>query len=188
MICAKPIFTRSCLKQNYARADAVGNPFCSRRLRGRHHRVVLVSLIQSVIGAFHENLGPLNEGGGQETGESANDDFLEKRGLHPSFNSSDGAINCRFGTGVAVFRAMTNPVQAQPGSGDAEQMARLLELELVQKRLVWKQAKQRKKSYRSLAFLFLFLLFAACLLGFFFAFNRVNEERQSHPASATSNP
>lgn len=81
---------------------------------------------------------------------------------------------------------MTNPVQAQPSAGDAEQMARLLELELAQKRLVWKHAKQRKKSYRSLAFLFLFLLFAACLLGFFFAFNRVNEERQSRPATATS--
>ena len=96
-------------------------------------------------------------------------------------------VNCGFGTGVAVFPAMTNPVQAQPSAGDAEQMARLLELELAQKRLVWKHAKQRKKSYRSLAFLFLFLLFAACLLGFFFAFNRVNEERQSRPATATSN-
>jgi hypothetical protein len=53
--------------------------------------MVLVSLIQSVIGAFHEDLGPLNEGGGKETGESANDDFLEKRGVHRSFNSSEGA-------------------------------------------------------------------------------------------------
>jgi hypothetical protein len=79
-----------------------------------------------------------------------------------------------------------NPVQAQPSSGDAEQIARLLELELAQKRLVWKHAKHRKNSYRSLAFLFLFLLFAACVVGLFFAFNRVSEQRQSHPASATS--
>ncbi len=82
---------------------------------------------------------------------------------------------------------MTNSVQAQTPAGDAEQMARLLELELAQKRLVWQQVRKRKKSYRSLAFLFLFILFAACLLGFFFAFNRVNEERQSRPSPATSN-
>lgn len=81
---------------------------------------------------------------------------------------------------------MTNPVQAQPAGTDAEQLARLLELELAQKRIAWQQAKQRKKSYRSLAFFFLFLLFAGCLVGFFFAFNRVNEERQSRPAAATS--
>ncbi len=54
--------------------------------------MVLVALIQSIVSAFHENLGPLNEGRGQETGEGANDDFLEKRGVHRSFNSSDGAI------------------------------------------------------------------------------------------------
>jgi len=80
---------------------------------------------------------------------------------------------------------MTNPVQAQPA--DAEQLARLLELELKQKRVAWQHAKQRKKSYRSLAILFIFLLFAGCLLGFFFAFSRVNEERQSRPAAASSN-
>ena len=81
---------------------------------------------------------------------------------------------------------MANPAQAEPASPDAEQLSRLLELELVQKRLAWQHAKQRKKSYRSLAFLFLFLLFAGCLLAFFFAFNRVNEERQNRPAAATS--
>lgn len=78
---------------------------------------------------------------------------------------------------------MSGPSQSQPISSDAEQLSRLLELELIQKRAAWKQAKQRKKSYRSLAFLFLFLLFAGCLLGFFFAFNRVNEERQNRPVT-----
>jgi hypothetical protein len=81
---------------------------------------------------------------------------------------------------------MTNPVQVQSSGTDAEQLSRLLELELIQKRAAWQQAKQRKKSYRSLAFFLLFLLFAGCLVGFFFAFNRVNEERQSRPAAATS--
>lgn len=81
---------------------------------------------------------------------------------------------------------MSGPVQSQPITSDADQLSRFLELELVQKRAAWKQAKERKKSLRCLAFLFLFLLFAACLLGFFFAFNHVNEERQNRPI-ATSN-
>ncbi len=80
---------------------------------------------------------------------------------------------------------MTHPVQAQ--SRDAEEVARILELELKQKRLAWQHAKQRKKSYRSLAILFVFLIFAGCLLGFFFAFNRVSEERQNRPVAASSN-
>jgi len=87
---------------------------------------------------------------------------------------------------LQAFSPMCDPVQSQPLISDAERLSRLLELELVQKRAAWKQARERKKSLRSLAFLFLFLLFAACLLGFFFAFNRVNEERQNRPM-ATSN-
>jgi hypothetical protein len=81
---------------------------------------------------------------------------------------------------------MAKPVQAQTAGADADQLARLLDLELKQKRIAWQHAKQRKKSYRSLAFLFIFLLFAGCLVGFFFAFNRVNEERQSRPAAAAA--
>ena len=81
---------------------------------------------------------------------------------------------------------MSDPVQLQPVTSDAEQLSRLLELELIQNRVAWKQARERKKSLRSLAFLFLFLLFAACLLGFFFAFNRVNEERQNRPTATSS--
>ena len=80
---------------------------------------------------------------------------------------------------------MSGPVQSQPATSDAEQLSRLLELELIQKRAAWKQARERKKSFRSLAFLFLFLLFAACLLGFFFAFNRVNDERQNRPIATS---
>src|SRR5437660_12134029 len=63
-------------------------------------------------------------------------------------------LSSRSGTGVAVFLAMTNPVQAQSSGTNPEQLSRLLELDLIQKRSAWQQAKQRKKSYRSLAFLF----------------------------------
>ena len=84
------------------------------------------------------------------------------------------------------FGAMTGPIPSQPASSDPEQLSRLLELELIQKRTAWKHAKARKKSLRSLAFLFVFVLFVATLFGFFLAFNRVNVERQNRPA-ATSN-
>ena len=81
---------------------------------------------------------------------------------------------------------MANPVQVQPAGTDAEQLSRLLELELIQKRTAWQQAKERKKSFRTLAFLFLFLLIVACAGGAFFVFTRVSEQRQNRPAAATS--
>ena len=81
---------------------------------------------------------------------------------------------------------MTQTASSQSAGTEADQVARLLELELIQKRTAWKQAKERKKSFRTLAFLFLFLLFMACAAGAFFAFTRVNEERQNRPAAATT--
>ena len=87
--------------------------------------------------------------------------------------------------GVAVFSAMSHPVECQRTGSEADQLSRLLEIELIQKRAVWEQAKQRKKSLRSLAFLVLFLLVAASLFGLFFAFNRVSEERQKRPVAAS---
>ena len=80
---------------------------------------------------------------------------------------------------------MTSPVPSQSASSDPEQLSRLLELELIQKRAAWNHAKARKKSLRSLAFLFVFLIFVATLFGFFLAFNRVNEERQKSPAATS---
>ena len=45
--------------------------------------MVLVAFIQRVIGAFHENLGPLDQRGGEKTGKSADQDFLKEGGVHP---------------------------------------------------------------------------------------------------------
>lgn len=53
--------------------------------------MVGIALVQSVIGTFHKDFCPLDQGGGEEAGEGANDDFLEKRGVHHRVNSSDGA-------------------------------------------------------------------------------------------------
>jgi hypothetical protein len=82
--------------------------------------------------------------------------------------------------------AMPDPVQFRPKLEEAEELVRLLELELNQKRANWKQASQRNRSMRSAAFLFLFLIVAACLAGFFFAFIRVSEQRKNPPAAAAA--
>ncbi len=44
---------------------------------------MLVAFVQGVVGTFHENSCPFNEAGGQETGEGADEDFLEEGGVHP---------------------------------------------------------------------------------------------------------
>lgn len=54
---------------------------------------MLVTVVQSLVRAFDENLAPLNQTGGGEPGQSAEDDFLEKRGLHPSYRQH---VKCQF--------------------------------------------------------------------------------------------
>jgi hypothetical protein len=54
--------------------------------------VVLVALIQGVVRAFNEDFRPLDQGRRKKSGKRADDDFLEKRGVHSRFNSSEGAI------------------------------------------------------------------------------------------------
>jgi hypothetical protein len=45
---------------------------------------MLVTGVQSFVGAFYEDFAPLDEAGGGKPGDGAKDDFLEKRGLHLS--------------------------------------------------------------------------------------------------------
>jgi hypothetical protein len=52
---------------------------------------VLVALIQGVVRAFHENFGPLDQGSGEKSGESTDQDFLKEGGVHPIFNSNESA-------------------------------------------------------------------------------------------------
>jgi hypothetical protein len=78
---------------------------------------------------------------------------------------------------------MPNAVQYRPKLEEAEELVRMLELELAQKRANWKQTSQRNRSMRSAAFLFLFLLIVACLTGFFFVFVQVSEKRPNRPAA-----
>ena len=78
------------------------------------------------------------------------------------------------------------PGKTNSNESDAEKLTQELELELIQKRATWKQAGTRYKNIRTAAFLFLFLLISACLLGSFFVFSRVTEERSNQHDAATS--
>jgi len=73
---------------------------------------------------------------------------------------------------------------AEPKVDEAENLARLLELELAQKRATWKQAGERAKSIRVAGFVFIFVLIMACLAGAFFVFMRVNEQRANPPPTS----
>lgn len=68
---------------------------------------------------------------------------------------------------------------------DPDNLSRLLELELIQKRATWKQAGERYRVVRAAGFVFLFLLIVGCLVGGYFAFMRVNETRSNQPSAAT---
>jgi hypothetical protein len=60
---------------------------------------------------------------------------------------------------------------------DPAKMEQLLEIELMQKRAAWQQAKAKRNGLRALSFFFLFLVVIAALVGFFVFFSpeRVNE-------------
>jgi hypothetical protein len=75
--------------------------------------------------------------------------------------------------------------QSETKQPEAEQIARLLELELKQKRENWKHAGERYRTIRAAAFVFLALLILGCLVGGYFAFIRLTESRPSPAANST---
>ena len=80
---------------------------------------------------------------------------------------------------------MTDRPETTAPQNDTDQLSKLLELELLQKRATWKQAGERARSIRSAGFVFLFFVILACLVGAYFAFMRVNEQRANpSPTSA----
>ena len=78
---------------------------------------------------------------------------------------------------------MADSSEPKPNEIDADNLSRLLELELIQKRATWKQAGDRYRSFRAAGFVFLFVLIVGCLVGGYFAFMRVNEQRANQPTT-----
>ena len=78
---------------------------------------------------------------------------------------------------------MADSSEPKPNEIDADNLSRLLELELIQKRATWKQAGDRYRSFRAAGFVFLFVLIVGCLVGGYFAFMRVNEQCANQPTT-----
>jgi len=71
--------------------------------------------------------------------------------------------------------------------GKAEdELMRVLELELAQKRVRWQQDREKYRTLRILSFSFLSLVIVAGLLGFFFCFSRARDAREQHPAPSSA--
>jgi hypothetical protein len=81
---------------------------------------------------------------------------------------------------------MAEATEPRPNQIDPDNLSRLLELELIQKRATWKHAGERHRAIRAAGFVFLFLLIVGCLVGGYFAFMRMNETRPNQPSAATS--
>jgi hypothetical protein len=62
---------------------------------------------------------------------------------------------------------------------EPEKLVRLLDLELVQKRAVWKQAAERHRTYRKLGVLFILVVITGVFFALFFLFSRATEEKST---------
>jgi hypothetical protein len=73
----------------------------------------------------------------------------------------------------------TESVKNDPG-----ELARVLELELIQKRAAWQRANTRYCTIRTISVVFLFVVIAASIAAFFLVFPRANEVH-SNPQDTT---
>ena len=76
----------------------------------------------------------------------------------------------------------------KPKSSDPDELARFLEIELIQKRAAWKQAASRYRAIRMVSFLFLFLIILAALLVYFFVFSDLSGNRAPRSTPASDQP
>lgn len=74
----------------------------------------------------------------------------------------------------------------QPVGNDPDELSRLLEIELMQKRASWQQKTARNKNLKSVSLVFLFLIVMGGLAGLYFVFMQANQGRQHRPPQ-TSN-
>ena len=81
--------------------------------------------------------------------------------------------------------------KSEPAENDPEKLSRLLELELMQKRVAWKNASARHNKLRTASFAFLFILIVGSLFAFYLLFSCMNEQRANQgptPAPSASGP
>jgi hypothetical protein len=78
------------------------------------------------------------------------------------------------------------PQTGTPSADKAEELSKLLEIELIQKRTQWQRATTRNKNFKTLSILFLFIVVVAGLAAFYFLFMQANEQRQQRAPTPTS--
>jgi hypothetical protein len=78
----------------------------------------------------------------------------------------------------------------KPEPIDPEQMLRMLDLELMQKRALRKQASARRSNLRALSFFFLFVVIFGAAVAAYFAFTsgRLDELRAGQNPTSTPTP
>ena len=73
-----------------------------------------------------------------------------------------------------------------PMENESENLIRLLDLELTQKRTVWKRAATRHRTFRTIGVFSIVIILAAIFLALFFLFSQANEERANSRPSTIS--
>ncbi len=77
----------------------------------------------------------------------------------------------------------------EPSLPEPDQLAKLLEIELMQKRAAWQRTNTRYRTYRALAFLFLFVIVVGALAVYFlFVANAPPRRSGDSKGSETSAP
>lgn len=72
---------------------------------------------------------------------------------------------------------------------DPEQLTRLLEIELIQKRAAWARESARYTKIRAAGLLFLFVIVIGSLLAFYLMYSTASDQRPGQPArSGTTSP
>ena len=74
----------------------------------------------------------------------------------------------------------------EPTEIDPAKIEQLLNIELMQKRAAWQQARAKRNNLRALSFIFLFLVIVAALLAFFFVFSSGVADRK--PSTTEDSP
>ena len=85
----------------------------------------------------------------------------------------------------SIVRMNANDPEVNRQTTNPDELSRLLEIELIQKRAEWQRNTARNKSLRSASFVFLFVVAMAALVGFYFIFMRANESKQHRAPEAT---
>lgn len=77
-----------------------------------------------------------------------------------------------------------------PDETDPDQLIQLLKIELMQKRAGWEQTRARRKMFRGLSFLFLFVVILVALVAYYVFFNpdRIRESQAEMNSPAPRSP